>query len=92
MLKDLIKVQLLNPVNSPTDPFTISAAVPGFLSLSSVDDGESFSVQVRDGLNFEIRKGCIFTYSSNTLSRGTLIASLTLKCTHFSSTLLRHKR
>jgi hypothetical protein len=55
--------------------FTISTAVPGYRTFTSIENGESFSITIVEGSNWEVRTGCVYTHSTKTLTRGTLESS-----------------
>ncbi|CAB4194531.1 hypothetical protein UFOVP1254_106 [uncultured Caudovirales phage] len=55
--------------------FAIAAARLGHKRLSPEHDGKTVSVVAVSGVNWEIRSGCLYTHSSNTLGRGILVES-----------------
>lgn len=58
-----------------TGSFVIGAALPGLRRLLAEDSGREFAVTVVEGNNWEVRRGCIYTHATSTLSRGSLEAS-----------------
>ena len=64
--------------NTPgTGSMIIGSAVSGFITFSSVQDGQYFDILVTNGTDWEIDEKCLYTDSSTTLSRGTFLSSST---------------
>jgi hypothetical protein len=48
-----------------------------YQALASGDNGNSFDILITDGAAWELAKGCVYTHSGTTLTRGTLVESST---------------
>lgn len=46
-------------------------------TFTAAEDGKTFEPTFEDGLNWETRTGCVYTHSTTTLTRGTLVDSST---------------
>lgn len=46
-------------------------------TFTAAEDGKSFEPTFEDGNNWEVRTGCVYTHSTATLTRGTLVDSST---------------
>lgn len=46
-------------------------------TFTAAEDGKSFEPTFEDGNNWEVRTGCVYTHSTSTLTRGTLVDSST---------------
>lgn len=46
-------------------------------TFTAAEDGKSFEPTFEDGNNWEVRAGCVYTHSTATLTRGTLVDSST---------------
>lgn len=82
--RDLIK-QTINNTPGTAGSLTLGAAVSSWLALGAPDDGKSFSVLIlasdSDAAAKELRSGCIYTHSTTTLTRGTLVAGSAIDLT-----------
>jgi len=54
-------------------------------TFTAAEDGKSFEPTFEDGLNWETRTGCVYTHSTATLTRGTLVDSSTGSAVALSS-------
>lgn len=63
-------------------------AVSGFRALGAAHDGKRFVVSLRDGQAWEVRRDCIYTHATTTLTRGTLIDSSTGSAVDLSAATL----
>ena len=65
-----------NISNSPgtSGGFVISAPVSGFVSFTASDNGKVVDILITEGSEWELRKDCVYTHSTLTLSRGTLVS------------------
>ena len=65
--------------NTPldTDDYIIGAPATNFVAFNALDDNLNFSIVVSEGADWEIADGCVYTHSTTTLSRGTLVNSNT---------------
>ncbi len=55
----------------------VGAAPAGRRTFSAADDGKSFEPTFSEGNAWEVRTGCVYTHSTTTLTRGTLVDSST---------------
>ena len=73
--RDLIKCKISNTPGTSSG-FVLSSAIGNFLLPSSTDNTLSFKLNITEnGVGTEIRKGCIYTHSTTTFSRGTMVRS-----------------
>ena len=73
---------------STSGNFTISSAVPNYLTLGASNDGQTYgAVLIQDTSipGFEVRNGCVYTNSTTTLTRGTLESSSSGSAINFTS-------
>lgn len=59
------------------DFITVGAAATGRRTFSAAHDGALVDVTITDGAAWEVRKNCLYTHATATLTRGTLIDSST---------------
>ena len=57
------------------DLITVGAAASGRRTFGAGHDGALVDVTITDGVNWEVRKNCIYTHATATLTRGTLLDS-----------------
>lgn len=55
----------------------VGAAPAGRRTFSAAENGKTFEPTFEEGASWETRTGCIYTHSTQTLTRGTLLASST---------------
>ena len=72
---------------STSGNFTPSTAVANYITFSAGMDGSIFDILILDSTvpGWEIRTNCTYTYSTNTLSRGTLVQSSTGSAVNLTS-------
>ena len=82
--RDLIK-QTISNTPGTAGSLTLSTASTGYLALGASDDGKTFTVLISasdsDTAAKEMRSGCTYTYSTTTLTRGTLVAGTAIDLT-----------
>lgn len=54
-----------------TGTLTLGAAESGYQGFAAGDDGKYFDVVIEDGTAWEVARGCLYTHSGTTLTRGT---------------------
>ena len=81
--KNRVKVSISN-TPSTTGDFVLSSAAAGYQSFGASDDGKTYDILITEGSAWEIRSS-VYTHSSTTLSRGTLIESSTGSAINFTS-------
>ena len=84
---DRLKTTISN-VPGSSNGYVIAAPVTGFVTFTAYQDGQTFDIVAVDGVNWEIATGCTYTYSTNTLSRGTFVKSSTGSAINFTSNVL----
>lgn len=82
--RDLIK-QTISNTPGTAGSLTLSTASTGYLALGASDDGKTFTILISasdsDTAAKEMRSGCTYTYSTTTLTRGTLVAGTAIDLT-----------
>ena len=84
---DRLKTTISN-VPGSSNGYVIAAPVTGFVTFTAYQDGQTFDIVAVDGVNWEIATGSTYTYSTNTLSRGTFVKSSTGSAINFTSNVL----
>lgn len=78
MAYDLKDLAFNNTATTGTGTITLGSAVTGWLSIASLlSNGDTTDIVIIDGTNREVAKGCVYSSSGTTLTRGTLVASTT---------------
>lgn len=73
--RDLIKCRISNAPGI-LGGFNVLGAAAGFLTLESGDTGLPFKLNITEnGVGTEIRKNCIYTHSTASFTRGTMVRS-----------------
>lgn len=85
--KERLKCAISNAPGT-SGAFTVATASSGFVGFVSGDNGKAFDPVFVEGLNWEVRTGCVYTHAGTTLSRGTLRASSTGAAINFTSAAL----
>lgn len=68
-----LKTNILNNPGVSGD-ITIGSAVSGFVTFGSSDNGKSVDILITEGNEWELSKDCIYTHSSTSLTRGSLVS------------------
>lgn len=64
--------------NTPgTGSCILSTASVSYLTWGTTENGLFFDILVEDGTDWELAEQCLYTFSTNTLTRGTFIKSST---------------
>lgn len=67
--------QALTAAPGVAGDLVLGAALPGHAALGAAHDGLRFVASLRDGLAWEVRRDCVYTHATQTLTRGTLVDS-----------------
>jgi hypothetical protein len=83
--RDLIQQAVTNTPGT-TGSFTLGSAASGMRALQLSDHGKQFDLMITQaGLGTEVRRGCIYSHSGTTITRGTLLTSTTGSALNFTS-------
>lgn len=83
LFKDRLQTYISN-TPSTTGNFVIASAVDGWTTFGASDNSLSFAPLIVEGDDWELRKGCVYTHSTKTLTRGTLVSSSTGSAINFT--------
>ena len=87
--RNRLKTTVSAVASSGLGAFTISTAASGFRTFTAADDGLTFDDIVGvEGTAWEARNGCVYTHSTTSLSRGTLMDSSTGSAIAFTSAVV----
>lgn len=87
--RNRLKTTVSAVASSGLGAFTISTAASGFRTFTAADDGLTFDGIVGvEGTAWEERSGCVYTHSTTSLSRGTLVDSSTGSAIAFTSAVV----
>lgn len=77
MISHRNRVQMTVSGTPGTGTITVNAASSGYQAFAAGDNAKTFDCLFVDGTAWEVARGCTYTHSGTTISRGTLEASST---------------
>ena len=72
-----LRCSISNTPGASGDVVARAATSAARRTFTAAEDGKSFEPTFEDGNNWEVRTGCVYTHSTATLTRGTLVDSST---------------